>query len=186
MIEATELKNGTTFLLSGKPCKVVKYTHQKIGRGGANVKVSIRNLTTGALEEKTFNSSEKFEEISTIKNKLQYLYKDEKEAYFINSKTFEQISIPLSIVGDDIYFCKEGEEINVLFWGDKPLSVEIGPKVNLKVVDTMPGVKGNSATNIYKPAVLENGLKIKVPLFINNGDKIRVDTRSITYVERVN
>src|SRR3989344_5194363 len=134
MISATALKNGTTFLLSGTPDRVVKYAHQKIGRGGATVKLSARNLVNGNLEEKTMNSTLKDDEI---------------------------------------------------FWGDKALSVEIPPKVTLTVVETDPGVKGNTASNIYKPAKLENGILIKVPLFIKSGDKIRVDTRTGEYVERV-
>jgi elongation factor P len=185
MIEATSLKNGTAFLMDGKPYRVVKYTHTKIARGQGTVKLSVRNLETGGLEEKTLNSSAKVEGINTLKKSLQYLYHDNLNAFFMDPENYEQIEIPLKIIKNQLPYIKEGERIDVLFWDEKPLSIEIAPKVTLKVVETVPGVKGNSATNIYKPAKLENGLKLKVPLFIKEGDKIRVDTRTGEYVERV-
>lgn len=184
MINATDLKNGKTFVLDDKPYRVIKYTHQKIGRGGANVKLSIRNLETGSLEEKTFNSTIKVDEISTAKKPFQYLYNDGSTVSFMNPKSFEQIAIPISIVKDELQYIKEGEVVDILFWDEKPLSVDIAAKVTLKIKDTPPGVKGNTASNIYKPAVLENGLKLKVPLFIKVGDQVRVDTRTGEYVER--
>ena len=185
MIEATNLKNGTSFLMDGKPFKVLKYTHQKIGRGGGLVKLIVRNLETGVQEEKSISSAAKVENISTLKKSLQYLYKDEKSAIFMDPKTFRQVEIPLDLVEGELVYIKEGENADILFWEDRPLSVEIPPKVTLEVTSTTPGVKGNSATNIYKPATLENNLQLKVPLFIKVGDKVRVDTRNGAYVERV-
>ena len=184
MIDATDLKTGVTFLYESKPYQVVKYTHVKIGRGGAVVRVTARNLETGSLSDKSFSSNIALEEISTSKRKLQFLYKDADSAVFMDSKTFDQVEIPLSVLSDQIGFLKEGENIDVLFWEDKALSLELPPNVIMSVLETDPGVKGNSATNIYKPAVLENGMKLKVPLFINVGDKIKVDTRTGEYVER--
>lgn len=186
MISATELKNGTTFLMDGRPYQVVKYAHSKIGRGGANVKVSVRNLESGNLSEKTFSSSNKFEEVTTNKKRMQYLYNESGTVYFMDNTTYEQNESSASVLGDLIKFVKEGEEVNVLFWDERILSIEIPPKVVLDVAETEPGVKGNSATNIYKPAKLSNGLELKVPLFIKSGDKVRVDTRTSEYVERVN
>jgi len=185
MIEASDLKAGKTFLLDGKPYKVIKYAHQKIARGSGTVKLSVRNLNTGSLEEKTLNSSTKLKEISTLKRRLQYLYKDQDNAVFMDNISYEQINIPTEILKDQIEFIVEGTDIDVLFWEDRPLSVDLPPKVNLKVKEASPGIKGNSATNMYKPAVLENGLKIKVPLFINKGDIVRIDTKTGEYVERV-
>lgn len=185
VLAATDLKNGTTFLLNNTPYKVEKYRHQKIGRGGANVKLTVRNLKTGEQQEKTFNSSHKVENIVTLKKPLQFLYSDQSVATFMDPDTYEQVEIPVNVLGDDLMYIKEGEEVDVLFWDDKALSVDIPPKVTLIVKSTDPGVKGNSATNIYKSAELENGLSLKVPLFINEGDKVRVDTRSGEYVERV-
>lgn len=186
MITATDLKNGITFLLDDKPYKVVKYSHTKIGRGGATVRVSARNLETGELTEKTFNGGAKVDEVATSKSRMQYLYNDGERATFMDPSSYEQTEISVDILGDTIYFMKEGSEVDVLFWEGKALSVDIPPKVVLEVVQTDPGVKGNSATNVYKPAKLENGLEVKVPLFIKTGDKVRVDTRTSEYIERSN
>lgn len=185
MIDATALKNGKTFSMDGKPYYVLKYTHQKIGRGGASVKLSVRNLESGKLEEKTLNSNVKVEEIAISKKAMQYLFKDSAGVTFMDSQTYEQTQIPLQLIKEQLSFIKEGEMVNILFWGEKALSVELPPKVVLTVIDTAPGAKGNSATNIYKPAVLENNLNTKVPPFIKVGDKVRVDTKTGEYVERV-
>lgn len=184
MLIATDLKNNVTFLLDGKPCRVVKYAHMKVGRGGASVTVSYRNLENGKLEEKTWQSTAHFDEIHTHKRILQYLYKDSETVFFMDPETYEQIEVALSILGDDVLFLKEGETATVLFWEERALSVELPPKVNLKVAETDPGVKGNSATNIYKSAIMENGMTVKVPLFIKVGELIRVDTRTSEYIER--
>lgn len=185
MLDATSLKNGKTFVTDGKPYVVVKYEHQKIGRGGASVKLSVRNLENGKLEEKTLNSTVKVEEITTTKKAMQYLFKDSTGATFMDPQTYEQIQISLQLIKEQLSFIKEGETVNILFWDDRALSVELPPKVILKVVDTAPGAKGNSATNIYKPAICDNDFSTKVPLFIKIGDRIRVDTKSGEYVERV-
>ena len=185
MITATDLKNGTSFILDGNPHRVLKYTHQKIGRGGANVKLTLRNLQTGSLVEKTFSPHHKFDEISTAKRSLQFLYRDDNHAVFIDPQSYEQVEIPHAVVGDDINYIKEGQDIDILFWGDKPLSVEIPSKVKLRVTETTPGVKGNSATNIFKSAKLENGLEVKVPLFVKKNDYLHIDTRTGEYLERV-
>ncbi|MFC1649763.1 elongation factor P [Patescibacteria group bacterium] len=185
MIEATALKNGTTFVYQGKPFQVLKYEHQKIGRGGANVKLTLRNLSNGNQDNLTLNANNKVDEIDTIKKSLRYLYKDDETATFMDKKTYEQFEIDLSVIKEQIAYVKEGQGVNVLFWDDRALSVGIPPKVSLKVTDTAPGLKGNSATNVFKPAKLENGLEVKVPLFIKNGDQVRVDTRNGSYIERV-
>ncbi len=185
MINATDLKAGATFLSDGKPYQVIKYSLIKMGRGGAVVKVHVRNLESGSVEEKSFSSNISLEEINTFKKKLQYLYKDSSNIVFMDPKSFEQVEIPLAILGDQALFLKEGDNIDVLFWDERPLSVELPPNVVMAITQTDPGVKGNSATNIYKPAVLENGFKLKVPLFIKQGDKVKVDTRSGEYIERV-
>lgn len=184
MIEATALKNGTTFLINNNPYKVIKYTHSKIARGGGTVKLSVRNLETGVLERKTFNSNAKVDEITTIKRSLQYLFTDANDATFMDASNFSQVEIPIEIIKNEIKFIKEGESVDVLFWDEKPLSIEIAPKITLIVTDTSPGIKGNSATNVFKGAILENSLEVKVPLFIKIGDKVRVDTRTSKYVER--
>lgn len=184
MINSTDLKNGVTFLRNSKPYRVIKYSLIKMGRGGATVKLLAKNLESGANEDISFSSNVKVEEFSTQKKRLQYLYKDISTAFFMNSQTFEQVEVPLTVLGSDINYIKEGSEVDILFWGEKALSIDLPPKITLTVADTNPGVKGNSATNIYKPATLENGLKVKVPLFIKVGEKIRVDTRTGEYLER--
>lgn len=148
------------------------------------MRVSCVNLESGANVEHAFSSNLTFPEVDLRKRSLQYLYKDGKTATFMEPATFDQVEIPLSILGSDISYVKEGESASILFWEDRALSIDLPPKVVLTVVQTDPGVKGNSATNIFKTAVLENGLKLKVPLFVNAGDKIRVDTRTGEYIER--
>jgi len=189
MIAATDLKGGVTFLSSEKPYRVIKYNLIKLGRGGATVRVTAKNLITGGVEDKTFSSNVKVEDVATSKRKLQYLYSDGRIATFMDPVSFDQIEIPVSVVKSELDYIKEGDSVDILFWTDPkgdvtPLSIDIPPKVTLKVVETVPGVKGNSATNVFKGAKLENGLEVKVPLFVNSGEKIRVDTRTGEYVER--
>lgn len=185
MISATELRAGRTFQEDGQPYLVLKYEHTKMGRGTANIKVKVKNLKTGSVTEKTFISGARVEEILTQKKKLQYLYSDQSSYYFIEPKSFEQFTIPVKLLREQVDFLKEGIEVNILFVEEEPVSVELAPKMKFKIKETGPGVKGNSATNIFKPATLDNGMKIKVPLFIKTGEKIWVDTRTGEYVERV-
>lgn len=184
MISATKLRAGTTFYHEDKPYFVQKYQIIKMGRGGATVRVNVRNLETGSIRDLSFSSNLSFDDVSLKKKRLQYLYKDGTEAVFMDPINYEQVEIPEKVLGDDLLYIKEGEEVDVQYLEDKPISCDIPPKVTLRVEKTDPGVKGNSATNMYKPATLENGLKLKVPLFIKTGDEIRVDTRSGEYVER--
>jgi len=184
MISATDLKVGVTFLSNDQPYKVSKYSLIKMGRGGATVRVTARNLLSGSVEEKTFSSNIKVEDVVTTKRKLQFLYADASVATFTDPRTYEQVEIPVSVIKTELPYIKEGESADILFWDERALSIDIPPKVVLKVSDTAPGVKGNSATNVFKSAKLENGLEVRVPLFINSGDLVRVDTRSGEYVER--
>jgi len=188
MIGSTDLKNGTTFLSNSKPYKVVKYNLIKMGRGGAIVRVTARCLLDGTVEDKTYSSNVKVDEVKTSKRRLQYLYNDGVNVCFMDPLTYEQIEVPVKVIKEELPFMKEGENADIFFWTDegveKPLSVDIPPKVVLTIKDTDPGVKGNSASNVYKDALLENDLKVRVPLFIKVGDKVRVDTRSGDYVER--
>lgn len=187
MIPVTELRNGKTFQINGVPYQVTKYQHLKVGRGNATIKVTSRNLKSGGVEEKTFNSGSTVEPISTFKKKMQFLYKTPSVASFMNPQTFEQIEVKNQIIGGAFNYLKEGELADLLIWSkddQEVLSVELPPKIALVVKDTPPGVKGNSASNVYKDATLENGLRVKVPLFIKPGEKVLVDTRTGEYVER--
>jgi len=183
-VNATDLRAGIAFLYEGKPFKVTKYQLIKMGRGGATVRVNCINLETFANIEHAFSSNLSFEQIILNKKKLQYLYKDDNSAYFMNPDNYEQVEVSLSILGSDIHYVKEGGECNILFWGDRAMSVDLPPNIILEVAECDPGVKGNSASNFLKSAKMENGLDVKVPLFIKVGDKIKVDTRSGEYVER--
>jgi len=185
MINSTDLKNGVTFLSNDKPYKVMKYTFIKVGRGGAIVRVSAKNLLSGSIEEKTFSSNVKVESINTFKKRLQFLYSDGANVTFMDPTSYEQVEVPQQVIAEELPYIREGENVDVFFWDDKALSVDIPPKVVLKIIETAPGVKGNSASNMYKSAKLENGLQLKVPLFIKEGETIRVDTRTGEYVERV-
>lgn len=183
MISVTDLKAGTTFEENGKVFQVLSYEHTKMGRGSANIKVKVKNFDNGAILDKTFINGARVNEVQILKKDLQFLYKDEENAYFMDPETFEQVVLSLSNAPEHIYF-KEGEMFSVSFLKGMPLSVTLPPKMVFTVLETPPGVKGNSATNVFKDAVLENGLKTKVPLFIDNGDKIKVDTRTGSYSEK--
>lgn len=184
MINVNSLRNGTTFEEDGTPYKVIKYQFTKMGRGTGNVKVKVRNLKNGAVVTKTYTTGNKVEAISLVRKKMQYLYEDKDEMVFMDPKSYEQIEIEIQKLAKQKDFLVEGIEVEVLFWNDEALTVELPVKMEYEIKKTDPGEKGNSATNIYKPAVLENGLKIKVPLFLKIGERVRVDTRTKEYVER--
>ena len=184
MIGVTELRSGTIFEDDGNIYQVLSYEHIKMGRGSANIKVKVKNLKSGATTEKSFISGARVSEIFVVKKDLQYLYKDEESAYFMNPKTFEQVAIPVKVLGNDLHYLKDGENFNISFLGDEALSVNLSPKMKFKVVEAGAGVRGNSATNIFKDATLENGLKTKVPLFIDAGDFVLIDTRTGEYTAK--
>lgn len=184
MIAVQELRAGTIFEDQGQIFKVLSYEHIKTGRGSANIHVKVSNIRTGATTEKSFINSAKVQDILVSKKDLQYLYKDGEGAYFMDPSTFEQVSVPLKTLGSDIYYLKEGQNFNISFLEDEALSINLPPKMDFLIVETAPGVRGNSATNVFKEAILENGLTVKVPLFIKNGDKVKIDTRTGIYTER--
>jgi elongation factor P len=183
MIGVTELRAGTAYQEDGQFFTVLSYEHIKMGRGSANIKVKVKNLKTGSIVDKSYINGAKVHDIKVIKKDMQFLYKDEDAVYFMDTKTYEQVSIPLKIVPEHIYL-KEGETFTISFLDNDPLTVLLPPKMTFKVVETAPGAKGNSATNVFKEAILENGMKTKVPLFISTGETIRVDTRTGTYSEK--
>lgn len=185
MIGVTDLRAGTTFVEDGQYLMVLSYEHIKMGRGSANIKVKVKNLKSGSIVDKSFINGAKVQDIHVVKKDMQYLYKDDDAAYFMDPESYEQVSIPLKIVPEHIYF-KDGETFNVNSIDGEPLTVLLPPKMTFKVTETAPGAKGNSATNVFKEAILENGLKTKVPLFINTGEMIRVDTRTGAYSEKAN
>jgi elongation factor P len=185
MIIASQLRAGITFKDEGRAYKVIEYKHTKVGRGTASIRVKVRDFETGAVMEKTFISGAKVEPLETENRNLQYLYRDDDSFYFMDSKSFDQSVLSKKLIGDDSRFLQEGRDYRVLFVEDKPLSVELPLSLIFTVKEAEPGVKGDSAAGATKSAILENGLKIKVPLFIKDGDKVKVDTRTGDYLERV-
>lgn len=183
MISVTSLRAGTTFEENNDIFVVLTYEHMKMGRGSANVKVKVRNLRSGSTTERSYISHGQVNNIELLKKDFQYLYKDSENVYFMDQTTFEQVIIPLKLLeGNE--FLKEGELATLQLYNDEPLALVLPPKVNLKVLETAPGVRGDTTSNVYKDAILENGVKVKVPLFINEGDVIVVDTRDASYTKR--
>lgn len=183
MISVTELRNGTVFEDSGQIFQVLSYEHIKMGRGSANIKVKVKNIRSGATTSKSFISGARVDDINLLKKDLQFLYKDGEDAYFMDSVTFEQAKIPLQNLPGHEYL-KEGENFSVSFYNDEPLFLNLPPKMKFKIVETGPSERGNSATNVFKDAVLDNGLTTKVPLFIKIGDSISIDTRTGEYTQK--
>lgn len=184
MLGITDLKTGTTIDLNGDPVIVLSYQHSKMGRGGAVLRTKLKNLKTGATFDTTFKSSDKFEEASLERRACQYLYAEGNSFAFMDNASFEQFSLSGELVGEKSRFLKEGSEFQVIFYEDKPVSVVFPIKMDFEVTHTEPGVKGDTAQGGSKPATLETGATITVPLFVKIGDVIRVNTDENTYVER--
>lgn len=184
MISVTDLKSGTIFEDQGQIFQVLSYEHIKLGRGSANIKVKVKNIKTGSTTEKGFINGAKVNDLQVPKKQLQFLYKDADFAYFMDPLSFDQINVPLKIIKTEHTYLKAGETYSISFLKEEPLSINLPPKMDLVVAETEPGVKGNSATNIFKDATLENEIKTKVPLFIKIGDVVRIDTRTGAYTEK--
>ncbi|MCU0678833.1 MAG: elongation factor P [Planctomycetes bacterium] len=184
MLSISEIKVGKIIQITGEPYLVTKTDHHKMGRGGAVLKTKLRNLITGNVLDKTFQGNDKAEEANTEKKKANYLYKDEQEAHFMDNENYEQFSLPVEAIGEKIKFLKDGTDVDVLYFDNKPMAVELPIKVVLKVTSAPPGVKGNTAGNVTKQIELETGAVISAPMFINEGDLIRINTDTGEYVER--
>lgn len=184
MASVTDLRNGTVFEHENQVYQVLSYEHIKMGRGSATIKVKVRNIRSGSTTEKSFISGERVGILALTKKDLQYLYKDEQSAYFMEPATFDQIAVSLPKLAGHEYL-REGESFSLSFLDDEAISLNLPPKMEFKIMETGPALRGNSATNIYKDAILENGLKTRVPLFIKEGDLIRIDTRSGDYTQKV-
>ena len=184
MISAGDFKNGLTFDMDGEVMQIVEFQHVKPGKGAAFVRTKLRNVITGAVTETTFNPTAKFPEAFIERKDMEYLYNDEHLYYFMDLETYEQQVIDKSNLDESFRFVKENTTVKVLSYKGNVFGVEAPNFVELVVTKTDPGFKGNTATNATKPATLETGAEIKVPLFINPGDKIKIDTRSGEYLER--
>ncbi len=184
MLVVQDLRNGTAFLLDGQPWMCLKYEHVKMGRGSATIRVKIRNLLTGTTVEKSFVNSARVEEINTARRPMQYLYRGSGTYVFMDPKSYDQVEISDQVIAENGPYLQENITVNVLFWDDRPLWIELPPKMEFTIAETDPGIRGNSAANMYKSAKLNNGLTIRVPLFIAVGERVLVDTRDGSYVER--
>ncbi|MFV0353159.1 MAG: elongation factor P [Oscillospiraceae bacterium] len=184
MISAGDFRNGATFEEDGQVLQIVEFQHVKPGKGAAFVRTKTKNVITGAVTEKTYNPSDKFPSAVIERRDMQYLYEDSDLYYFMDTETYEQIPLNEKDLSDGFRFVKENEVVKVLSYKGNVFGVEPPNFVVLEITKTEPGMKGNTATNTLKPATLETGAEVRVPLFINEGEKIRVDTRTGEYMER--
>lgn len=185
MISAGEFRNGSTFELDGQVFRVVEFQHVKPGKGAAFVRTRLKNVITGAVVERTFNPSDKMPKAQIERRDMQYLYNDDNLYYFMDTENYEQMPLNREQLGDALKFVKENMMVKVLSYKGSVFGVEPPNFVELEVTHTDPGFKGDTATGGTKPATVETGATIQVPLFVNTGDVIRIDTRTETYIERV-
>ena len=184
MVTAGDFRNGVTFEMDGNVYSIIEFQHVKPGKGAAFVRTKIRNVISGAVTEKTFNPNDKYPTAFIERKDMEYLYNDGDLYYFMDSETYEQLPISPNVLGDNFRFVKENMVCKVLSYKGNVFGIEPPNFVELQVTETEPGVKGDTATNVTKPATLETGAQIKVPLFINEGEKIQIDTRTGEYLGR--
>ena len=184
MVTAGDFRNGITFEMDGNVYSIVEFQHVKPGKGAAFVRTKLRNVITGAVIEKTFNPTDKFQDARIDRKEMQYLYNDETLYYFMDMESYEQIPLDKSLLSDNFKYVKEEMMCRVSSYKDKVFAVEPPMFVELEIAECEPGVRGDTATGATKNATLETGAVIRVPLFINEGEKIRIDTRTGEYIER--
>ncbi len=185
MISTNQFKNGTAIKVDGKRFTIIYFQHVKPGKGSAFVRTRLRNLDTGAVVEKTFRAGEKVENVRTESRQMSYLYSDGDLRYFMDTDTYEQLPIPAEVIGEAAGYIVPNSTVTVLSADGEVVSVEPPAHVDLEVAETDPGLKGDTATGGSKPATLETGVVVQVPLFVNVGERVRVDTRSNDYLTRV-
>jgi elongation factor P len=184
-ISTNQFRNGTHIDVEGTVYKIIEFQHVKPGKGGAFVRTKLRRASDGAVIDRTFRAGEKFRPVRTETRRMQYLYRDGADAHFMDSESYEQLTIPETSLSDALRWMKESEEVELLYIDEEPADVHLPSALDLEVSETEPGVRGDTASGGgTKPAVLETGARIQVPLFINIGDVVRVDTRSGEYVSR--
>lgn len=185
MISTADFKNGTVFEWDNRIWQVVWFQHHKPGKGGAVMRLKLKNMKTGDIIERTFKSGEEFREVELMRRRKQFSYVDGDKAHFIDSETYEDMEIHKDQLGKSFGFLTENMEVDALYLDGEYLNIQLPASVQMKVTQTVPGVRGNTVSNTMKPATLESGIEIQVPLFINEGDTVKVDTRSEEYIERV-
>ena len=185
MLSTNQFRNGNHIDVDGTIFKIVEFQHVKPGKGGAFVRTKLRRASDGAVIDRTFRAGEKFRSVRTEVRRMQYLYKDGTDAHFMDTESYEQLTIPESTLAGALRFMKDSEEVEVLYIDGEPTDVQLPSAIDLAVAETEPGVRGDTASGGgTKPAVLETGARVQVPLFVNVGDLVRVDTRSGEYVSR--
>jgi elongation factor P len=184
MISVTELRSGTKIEMDGSLWECLEYSHLKMGRGGAKVVTKLRNLESGSIIDRTFNATEKLQDIFVESKKMQFLYRDGEDCIFMDMETYDQLSLPVRLAGDASRFLKENLEVEVQQYGEKPLKITLPNQVTLNIVQTDPGVRGDTVSGGTKPATLETGAVIQVPLFVEQSTLVRVDTRTGEYLGR--
>lgn len=184
MISAGEFRNGVTFEEDGNVIQIVEFQHVKPGKGAAFVRTKVRNVITGSVVEKTYNPTAKFPSATIERREMTYSYEDGDLFYFMDNETYEQIPLNREELSDAFKFVKENEIVKILSYKGKVFGIEVPNFVTLEIIKTDPGFKGNTATNTLKPAIVETGAEVRVPLFINEGEKIRIDTRTSEYMDR--
>ena len=185
MISVNEFKRGTVIKIDGELFAVLEYQHVKPARGGAFVRTKMRSLTRGSIIDKTFRGGEKVEDVRIENKQMQYLYDEGDSLVFMDTESYEQESIPKDFVGNIMDYIRESDMVDIAIYEGKPISIDPPTFVELKVTYAEPGVKGDTATNVTKPVKLETGAEVRVPLFVNEGDILKIDTRTGDYVERV-
>ncbi|MEB3191825.1 MAG: elongation factor P [Snowella sp.] len=184
MISSNDFRSGVTIVLDNSVWRVIEFLHVKPGKGSAFVRTKLKNAQTGNVIEKTFRAGESVPQANIEKLTMQHTYKDGDQFVFMDVETFEEARLDANQIGDRVKFLKEEMEVNILFWDGKVLDVELPTSVILEITDTDPGVKGDTATGGTKPAIVETGAQIMVPLFISIGERIKVDTRDGSYLGR--
>ena len=184
-LSITDLKKGTLFQFEGEPFRVVEYNQKVMGRGGSIVNVRIKSLIDGKVLEKTFKGNEQLDSADVTNQTVQYLYSDTQNFFFMNEDTFNQFEVPAELVGDNSGYLQEGDKVQLQFFNDQPINVELPKNVPIKVTYTESVVKGDTSTSITKDATLETGITLKVPAFIKQGDIISIDTVTGSYRERI-
>jgi len=184
MIDATEARKGVTIELDGQLYVILDYQHIKVGRGSAQVKLRLRDIRAGHNIERTFQAGDRFKRVRLEQKEAQYLYQDGDLHYFMDSETFEQTPLAAEQLGDALKYIKEGMTLMISRYGDEAIGIDLPITVELRIAETGPGYKGDTSQAGTKPAVLETGVTIQVPFFVNTGDTVRVDTRDGSYIER--
>ena len=184
-LDTSQFRNGLKIELDGSPFVMIYFQHVKPGKGGAFVRTKVKNLLTGKVLDRTFRSGEKFEAADVEERAMEYLYLDGEDLIFMDNTTYDQIPISTDVVGESRAYLKENTKVSVLFWRGAPVNIDLPPFIEVVVSHCEPGMRGDTASNVTKPATVETGAEVQVPAFIKEGDKLKIDAEAGTYIERV-